>query len=62
MRKLASDLNGQGIVLRVNPDIARVLQGEEASVLREVEGTVGKRIVLKPDPLLHHEQFDVMAF
>jgi ribonuclease G len=61
MRKLAADLNGQGIVLRVNPDIARVLQGEEASVLREVEQTVGKRITLRPDPLLHHEQFDVMA-
>ena len=38
-----------------------VLQGEEASVLREVERTVGKRIALKPDPLLHHEQFDVTA-
>jgi hypothetical protein len=38
-----------------------VLQGEEASVLREVEQTLGKRITLKPDPLLHHEQFDVMA-
>jgi ribonuclease G len=61
MRKLAADLNGQGVVLRVNPDIARILQGEEASVLREVEQTVGKRITLRPDPLLHHEQFDVMA-
>jgi ribonuclease G len=61
MRKLAAELNGQGVLLRVNPDIARMLQGEEASVLREVEQTVGKRIVLKPDPLLHHEQFDVMG-
>ena len=61
MRKLAADLNGHGVVLRVNPDIARVLQGEEASVLRDVEQTLGKQIVLKPDPLLHHEQFDVMA-
>jgi ribonuclease G len=61
MKKIAPDLNGQQVVLRINPDIARVLQGEEASVLREVERTVGKRIALKPDPLLHHEQFDVMA-
>jgi ribonuclease G len=61
MRKLAAELNGQGVMLRVNPDIARILQGEEASVLREVEHTLGKRIALKPDPLLHHEQFDVMA-
>jgi ribonuclease G len=61
MRKLAAELNGQGVVLRVNPDIAKVLQGEEASVFREVEQTLGKRITLKPDPLLHHEQFDVMA-
>ena len=61
MRKLAAELNGHGVVLRVNPDIARVLQGEEASVLRDVEQTLGKRIVLKSDPLLHHEQFDLMA-
>jgi len=61
IKKIAPDLNGQQVVLRINPDIARVLQGEEASVLREVERTVGKRIALEPDPLLHHEQFDVTA-
>jgi ribonuclease G len=61
MKKLAGDLHGQTVVLRVNPDIARVLREEEASVLRDVERTIGRRILLKPDPLLHHEQFDVMA-
>jgi len=61
MKKLAGDLEGQTVVLRVNPDIARVLREEEAGVLRDVEQAIGRRILLKPDPLLHHEQFDVMA-
>lgn len=61
MKKLAGELHGQAVVLRVNPDIARVLREEEASVLRDVERAIGRRILLKPDPLLHHEQFDVMA-
>jgi ribonuclease G len=61
MKKLAGDLHGHTVVLRVNPDIARVLREEEASVLRDVEQAIGRRILLKPDPLLHHEQFDVMS-
>jgi ribonuclease G len=61
MRKLARDLNGRGVVLRVNPEIARVLREEEADVLREAERIAGRKLTLKPDPLLHHEQFDLMV-
>ncbi|HVL69086.1 MAG TPA: Rne/Rng family ribonuclease [Vicinamibacterales bacterium] len=61
MKKIAADLEGQGIVLRVNPDIARALKEEESSVLREMQQVLGKTVTLKPDTHLHHEQFDVMA-
>jgi len=61
LRKLAPELNGQGVLLRVNPDIARALKEEERGVLRELKETLGKEVTVKPDAHLHHEQFDVMA-
>jgi ribonuclease G len=61
LRKVTSELNGHGVLLRVNPEIAKSLQAEEQGVLRDLERTVGRRIHIKADPTLHHEQFDVMA-
>ena len=61
MKKIAADLDGQGVILRVNPDIARALKEEENAVFRDLQQTLGKPVTLKPDTHLHHEQFDVMA-
>ena len=61
LRKIGPDLDGQGVMLRVNPDIARAMKEEESDVLRELQRTLGKPVTIKPDVHLHHEQFDVMA-
>lgn len=61
VRKIGPELDGAGVVLRVNPEIARALQEEESGVLRELRETIRKEVTLRPDHLLHHEQFDVMA-
>ena len=61
VKKLNMDLNGHGVVLRVNPDIARALKEEEAVVLRDLQSALGRPLTLKPDVHLHHEQFDLMA-
>ncbi len=61
MKKLGDDLDGQGILLRVNPDIARALKEEESAVLRELQNLLGRPVTIRPDAHLHHEQFDVMA-
>jgi ribonuclease G len=61
MKKIGPELNGQGVVLRVNPDIARALKEEESAVMRELRDILGKPVTIKPDMHLHHEQFDVMA-
>jgi ribonuclease G len=61
MRKIGPDLDGQGVLLRVNPDIARALKEEESPLLRDLESMLGKRVTIRPDAHLHHEQFDVMA-
>jgi ribonuclease G len=61
VKKIGAELNGHGVVLRVNPEIARALKEEERAVMTDLKHALGKEIVIKPDTHLHHEQFDVMA-
>jgi ribonuclease G len=61
VKKLGPDLNGQSLVLRVNPDIARALREEERAVFKDLRQAMGKEIAIRPDAQLHHEQFDLMA-
>lgn len=43
--------------LRVNPEVAKALRGEERSVLEEIEAYLGT-VDLTSDPAVHQEQFD----
>jgi ribonuclease G len=61
IRKIAPDLNGHRLLIRVNPDIARALKAEENAVLRDLRQSLGREVTIKPDLQLHHEQYDVMA-
>jgi ribonuclease G len=60
VRKIAADIRGQRLVLRVNPEVARALSGPQAAVLRGLSDLVGGDIAVQGDPLLHQEQFDVV--
>lgn len=61
IRKVGADLDGPGVLLRVNPDIARALQEEERGVLKDLKNLLQRDVIVKPDVHLHHEQFDVMS-
>ncbi|MGQ0732637.1 MAG: Rne/Rng family ribonuclease [Acidobacteriota bacterium] len=61
LKKVGSDMDGPGVLLRVNPDIARALKDEERNVLADLKHLLGKDVIVKPDVHLHHEQFDVMS-
>jgi len=61
VKKISADLDGQSLVLRVNPDIARALRDEERAVFRDLKQSIGRDIAVRPDAQLHHEQFDLMA-
>jgi ribonuclease G len=61
VKKVGSDLDGPGVLLRVNPDIARALQEEERGVLKDLKAMLQRDVIVKPDVHLHHEQFDVMS-
>jgi ribonuclease G len=60
VRKLAADMHGHPLLLRVNPEVARALAGHEAGVLKGLTTLVGREIQVQGDPLLHQEQFDVV--
>jgi ribonuclease G len=60
VRKLAPHFPGNAVALRVNPEVARALHGEEAPVLKELSTLLGHEVLVQSDPLLHQEQFDVV--
>ena len=61
VKKISADLDGQNLILRVNPDIARALRDEERAVFKDLRQSLGREIAIRPDAQLHHEQFDLMA-
>jgi ribonuclease G len=61
VKKISADLDGQSLVLRVNPDIARALRDEERAAFKDLKQTINREIIVRPDVQLHHEQYDLMA-
>ncbi len=53
------DLNGGRLTLRVNPEIAEFLHGEENEIITSLERQIGKQIVIYPNPQFHMEEFDL---
>jgi ribonuclease G len=46
-------------MLRVNPEVAKVLKANSARLLTEMEELTKKTVIIKSDPALHQEQFDI---
>jgi Rne/Rng family ribonuclease len=59
MRKIAKHLEHSDVMLRVNPEVAKVLKANNAQLLNEMEELTKKTIIVKSDPALHQEQFDI---
>jgi len=53
------DMDGTRLTLRVNPQIAELLLGEENPLVAHLERSIGKQIVIYPNPKFHMEQFDI---
>ena len=47
------------LLLRVHPEVADALHGGERAILEELEGLLEGRVLVRGDPELHHEHFDV---
>ncbi len=58
--RYAADMTGSGLVLRVNPDVADFLHGEENRLIPGLEKSIGKQIVIYPDTRYHTEAFEII--
>lgn len=58
--RYAADMTGSRLTLRVNPEVADFLHGEENRLIPGLEKTIGKQIVIYPDTRYHMEAFDVI--
>jgi len=59
MRKIAKHLEHEDVMLRVNPDVAKELKSNNGRLLNEMEELTKRTIIVKSDPALHQEQFDI---
>jgi ribonuclease G len=59
MRKISNHLEHSDVMLRVNPEVAKALKANNARLLNEMEELTKKTIIVKSDPALHQEQFDI---
>ena len=58
-RKQAPGMERRDAILRVHPEVARVLKSRGNTYLEEVEAVIGRPVLVKSDPLLHQEKFDL---
>ena len=54
------DICGSGITLRVNPQIADLLHGEENHLISSLENRLSRRINIYPDRRFHLVEFDLL--
>ncbi len=59
MRKMAKTLEHEDVMLRVNPEVAKALKSNSGRALMEMEEVTKKTVIVKSDPALHQEQFDI---
>ncbi len=58
-QKISKALEGKDVMLRVHPDVAKVLKAKDNQYLEELEEILGRPVLVKGDPALHNEKFDL---
>ena len=59
-QKLSRAIEGKDALLRVNPEVAKTLKASNNKYLEELEETLGRPVLVKGDPTLHIEKFDLV--
>ena len=59
MRKIAKHLEHEDVMLRVHPDVAKELKANNGRLLNEMEEMTKRTIIVKSDPAVHQQQFDI---
>jgi len=58
-QKIAAAIEGKDVMLRVSPEVAKLLKSNQNTYLQELEEVLGRTVIVKSDPLLHQEKFDL---
>ena len=58
-RKMAKQIDGNVITLRVNPEVAKALKSREGGLVSELESLTKKDVIIKSDPTVHQERFEI---
>ncbi|HXJ95883.1 MAG TPA: Rne/Rng family ribonuclease [Terriglobia bacterium] len=59
VKKMAHEMEGNVVTLRVNPEVARILRSREGMLMAEIEKLTGKDVVIKSDSGVHQERFEI---
>ena len=59
MRKMIKEHDRKDVTLRVHPEVAKALKANNGQLIGEMEELIGKTVIVKGDPLLHQENFDI---
>ncbi len=57
--KIAGAVEGKDVMLRAHPEVAKFLKSNTNKYLEEIEEVLKRPVLVKGDPLLHHEKFDL---
>ncbi len=58
-QKIRKAIDRNDVLLRVHPEVAKVLKASDNRYLEELEEILGRPVLVKGDPTLHHEKFDL---
>jgi ribonuclease G len=58
-QKVAGTLERGEVTLRVHPEVAKLLKSNKNDYLSEIEQVLGRTVLVKSDPLMHQEKFDL---
>jgi ribonuclease G len=58
-QKIARAVEGKDVMLRVSPEVAKLLKSNQNSYLQELEEVLGRTVMVKSDSQLHQEKFDL---
>ncbi len=61
MRKMRKHFENADVMLRVHPETVKVLKANGNRWLTDFEELIGKNVLVKSDPTLHPEQFDIQG-
>lgn len=59
MLRESGEMMAPYVTLKVHPEIAELLLGEESSLVDSLEATLNKKIIVRPDVHFHLEQYEM---